>query len=91
MSIFRAGARVKDPAGNPPKTPREIPGNPEKTHEQWRFEESHSGRLGRCPRCWSTSRYRAPGKGPHHAALRCAMCDRFIKWLPKPRPPKGGR
>jgi hypothetical protein len=59
------------------------------SHEDWRFEESHSERLTRCLRRWSTSFYRGPGAGPHHAALRCVMCDQFIKWLPKPR--KGGR
>lgn len=37
-----------------------------------------------CLSCDTTMGYQAAGTGPHWAALRCAECDRFIKWLPKP-------
>ncbi len=37
-----------------------------------------------CPSCGCTSAKQIPGTGPHHAGLRCAKCDHFIKWLAKP-------
>jgi hypothetical protein len=37
-----------------------------------------------CHRCGCTSAKQVPGTGPHHAALRCANCGRFVKWLAKP-------
>jgi hypothetical protein len=39
-----------------------------------------------CPLCQHPGPHiRTAGKGPHHAALRCGGCQRFLKWLPKPR------
>lgn len=38
-----------------------------------------------CPNCGCTSAKQTLGKEPHHAGLRCADCDRFIKWIAKPR------
>lgn len=37
-----------------------------------------------CPECASRTKT-SPGVGPHHAKVECAICGRFIKWLPKPR------
>lgn len=28
-----------------------------------------------------------PGAGPHHKKLVCGLCERFLKWLPKPPAP----
>jgi hypothetical protein len=40
-----------------------------------------------CPHCQATGLYEVgPGAGPHFARLLCGQCQRFIKWLPKPRP-----
>lgn len=36
-----------------------------------------------CPQCGSMSHKLGVGKGPHTASLRCAVCDRFIKWIGK--------
>ena len=36
-----------------------------------------------CASCGSTERKLGAGKGPHTASLRCAECDRFIKWIGK--------
>jgi hypothetical protein len=36
-----------------------------------------------CSSCGSTERKLGIGKGPHSASLRCAACDRFIKWIAK--------
>ncbi|WNN92092.1 hypothetical protein [Gloeocapsopsis dulcis] len=38
-----------------------------------------------CPNCGATEAVKTPGAGPHHAALRCASCARFLRWLPRPR------
>lgn len=38
-----------------------------------------------CPRCGSTEAVETAGTPPHFAALRCRICDRFLKWLPKPK------
>ncbi len=43
-----------------------------------------------CPNCGYTNAKQVPGTGPHHAALRCANCERFIKWLAKPKSGGGG-
>lgn len=37
-----------------------------------------------CLACGSTKQKKGERKGPHYASLRCAECDRFIKWEPKP-------
>lgn len=36
-----------------------------------------------CAQCGSKERKLGCGKGPHTASLRCAVCDRFIKWIGK--------
>jgi hypothetical protein len=36
-----------------------------------------------CARCGSTERRLGVGKGPHSASLKCAECDRFIRWVGK--------
>jgi hypothetical protein len=36
-----------------------------------------------CASCGSIERKLGAGKGPHTASLKCAECDRFIKWLGK--------
>jgi superfamily II DNA or RNA helicase len=36
-----------------------------------------------CKYCGSTNLYRAEGKGPHSAQLRCGGCQRHVQWLPK--------
>jgi phage FluMu protein Com len=36
-----------------------------------------------CPSCSSTQAIQTPGVSSHYAGLRCANCDRFIKWLPR--------
>jgi hypothetical protein len=36
-----------------------------------------------CGNCGSTERKLGAGKGPHTASLKCAACDRFIKWIGK--------
>lgn len=33
--------------------------------------------------CCSNTVVVLPGKGPHAAELRCAVCDKFRGWLPK--------
>lgn len=38
-----------------------------------------------CPSCGATQAVKTPGTGPHYAALRCANCSRFLRWLPKPK------
>jgi len=38
-----------------------------------------------CAQCGATQAKQVAGTGPHYAALRCADCDRFIKWLTKPK------
>ena len=38
----------------------------------------------KCRYCGSTQLKKGPGKGPHHAQLRCEGCGRHIQWLPKP-------
>lgn len=34
-----------------------------------------------CKDCTSTTQRICKGKGPHAASLRCAACDKFVKWL----------
>jgi hypothetical protein len=36
-----------------------------------------------CGKCGSTKRKLGVGKRPHTASLKCAECDRFIKWVGK--------
>ncbi len=36
-----------------------------------------------CAKCGSKERKLGIGKEPHSASLRCAECDRFIKWVSK--------
>lgn len=36
-----------------------------------------------CAKCGSSEHRLGAGKGPHSASLRCAGCDRFIKWIGK--------
>lgn len=38
-----------------------------------------------CPSCGTNQAVKTPGTGPHYAALRCANCSRFLRWLPKPK------
>ncbi len=38
-----------------------------------------------CPRCGSTEAVKTAGTPPHFAALRCRICDRFLKWVAKPK------
>ncbi len=38
-----------------------------------------------CAQCGETQGKQTPGRGPHFAQLRCATCNRFIKWIGKPR------
>jgi hypothetical protein len=39
-----------------------------------------------CPRCAFPGPHRpGPGAGPHHARLVCGECQRFLKWIAKPR------
>ena len=38
-----------------------------------------------CPKCGSLEQKTGPGTGPHHASVRCAKCDRFVRWVSKPR------
>jgi hypothetical protein len=46
--------------------------------------------IAACFTCGSKQAIQVPGKGPHHAALRCAGCGRFVKWLAKPKSGGGG-
>ena len=40
-----------------------------------------------CPHCGTIDTpVLEPGSGPHHARLRCRQCDRWLRWLPTPRP-----
>lgn len=41
--------------------------------------------IAACPRCGSDQVVPAAGVGPHYASVRCANCDRFIKWTAKPK------
>lgn len=45
--------------------------------------EDSSATLAPCTRCNSTKGVIVPGAGPHWRGVRC-LCDRFVKWLPKP-------
>ncbi len=36
-----------------------------------------------CANCGSIERKLGIGKGPHSASLKCAQCDRFIRWVGK--------
>lgn len=38
-----------------------------------------------CPSCGTTQVIQTAGTGPHYAGLRCASCNRFVKWLAKPK------
>lgn len=44
-----------------------------------------------CPHCTGidTEKRLCPEESPHHAGLYCNCCDRWIKWLPKPKTRKG--
>lgn len=53
-------------------------------HFSLQAEERSLIEIKPCLGCGSTLAIIASGKGPHFAALRCAICDRFLKWLPKP-------
>jgi hypothetical protein len=35
-----------------------------------------------CPRCGGTSAVVGSSKAMHHAALHCAGCGHFLKWMP---------
>jgi len=45
-----------------------------------------------CPSCLSTdlSEIIEPTRGGHHGRLVCNHCNRFIKWIPKPKEEKNG-
>jgi hypothetical protein len=36
-----------------------------------------------CPKCRSFTSVIGTGKPPHSASLICAVCHRFVAWLPK--------
>ncbi len=38
-----------------------------------------------CPSCNSSQVKEAAGSGCHHKSLVCANCDRWLKWIGKPR------
>ncbi|CAD5983783.1 hypothetical protein NO108_04891 [Planktothrix rubescens] len=38
-----------------------------------------------CPECGSNNFRVDPAPAPHNQKLVCSECDRFIKWLPKPK------
>ena len=46
--------------------------------------------LEKCPDCSCTQAVEYPGQEPYYKALRCACCDHFLRWLPKPKQDKGG-
>ncbi len=40
-----------------------------------------------CPRCdYRGPHTHGPGAGPHYARLLCGQCQRFLRWIRKPRP-----
>ena len=39
----------------------------------------------KCPGCGSTNFQCVDAPAPHNQKLICVDCDRFIKWLPKPK------
>jgi DNA repair protein RadD len=45
---------------------------------------AQAGDSGACRSCGSHQQKTGPGAGPHHASVRCARCDRFLRWLPTP-------
>lgn len=36
-----------------------------------------------CTQCGSKEHQMGAGKRPHQTSLRCAVCDRFVKWIGK--------
>ncbi len=39
-----------------------------------------------CPRCAHPGPHQyGPGAGPHYQRLVCGQCQRFLKWIAKPR------
>ncbi len=60
---------------------RGIPTNPIQLNP---LGQKQTLQINPCPSCGRTNAKQIPGTGPHHAGLRCANCDRFIKWLAKP-------
>jgi len=41
--------------------------------------------INQCPSCGSTNFQVEDAAPPHNQKLICVDCDRFIKWLPKPK------
>ena len=41
--------------------------------------------INNCPGCGSTNFQVEDAAPPHNQKLICSDCDRFIKWLPKPK------
>ena len=41
--------------------------------------------INQCPGCGSKNFRVDPAPAPHNQKLVCSDCDRFIKWLPKPK------
>ena len=41
--------------------------------------------INNCPGCGSTNFQCVDAPAPHNQKLICSDCDRFIKWLPKPK------
>jgi len=41
--------------------------------------------INNCPGCGSTNFQVEDAPPPHNQKLTCLGCDRFIKWLPKPK------
>ncbi len=50
---------------------------------QSRSENSRLENLYKCPKCNGTEAKLGDGKPPHSASLRCANCNRWIKWIGK--------
>lgn len=45
-----------------------------------------------CRRCGVIAQHRvAPGRGPHHAGLRCEACDAHIRWVSENPPEERAR
>lgn len=53
--------------------------------------EVFTSNVAPCPSCGTTQEKQIPGTGLHYAGLRCEDCERFIKWLPKPKNEGGAR
>ena len=41
--------------------------------------------INQCPSCGSTNFQVEDAAPPHNQKLICVACDRFVKWLPKPK------